>query len=310
MTHSLWPFSNMQITPSGKLPDPFNSKEKQIVRNKQWLPVFREIASNLSPAYIQYMCFPSPSCAFVKQLLNMSLLERKSFVVALERSQSAATEVMTQFSRFLEMDQYSVIAMKYEDAIVSRELISHFMRRKGDRAGFDILELDFTNSIFSMNDKGESKILDSLIRTLMLQSVSGRKQKYYLITSFRMKLRLSLALRSKFSDAVTMLCKNFIGRYDESLSDELVNLSNNKMRVDRCILYSIPLIIFEHAPRLVYLTLKDVPYTHISRSVGGKTRIVSFVFTCEYGRPSLSSFEPISRAVKDAFDKVHSAVWV
>ena len=310
MTTSLWPFSTMQITPSGKQPDPYNSKEKQFVRNKQWLPVFREIASNLNPAYIHYLCFPSPSCAFVKQLLNTSLLEHRSFVVALEKSKSAATEIMTQFSKFFEMDKYRVIPMKYEDAVVSDELINHFRRRKRGRVGFDILELDFTTSIFSLNDRGESKILDALIRTLMLQSVFGRKQKYYLITSFRMNLRISSTLRSRFSDAATMLCKNFIERYDKSLSDELVGLSEDEIKVNRCILHSIPSILIEHEPRLTCLSLKDVPYTYISRSVGGKTRIVSFVFTCEYGRPSLSSVASMSEAVRDAFDKVRSTVWV
>lgn len=310
MTNTNWPFSNMQIPSSGKLPDRFNSKEKQFVRNKQWLPVFKEVVSNLGPAYIQYICFPSPSCAFIKQLLKMSLLERRSYVVALERSPSAATEIVTQFSGFFERDKYSVISKKYEDAMTSGELVDHFMRRKGDQAGFDILELDFTSSIFSMNDRGESKILDSLIRTLMMQSISGRKQKYYLITSFKLKLRLAQALRRIFPDAVTMLCRNFIARYNEDLSDELINLTDNEKRVNLCILNSIPLILIEHAPRLAYLTLRDVPYVHISRSVGGKTRIASFVFACEYRRPSLSSIETIFRSVEDAFDKVRFTVWV
>jgi len=304
----------MQIDPSGKLPDPYNSTEKQFVRNRQWLPVFREVASDLGPAYIRYLCFPSPSCAFVKQLLSTSLLDRGNSVVALERSASSATEIVTQFSGFFEMDKYSVIRMKYEDAVVSDELISHFIRRHRSRVGFDILELDFTTSIFSMNNRGESKILNSLIRTLMLQSVFGRKQRYSLIASFGMNLRLSPTLRRQLreqsSDAVTMLCRNFIERYDENLSDELINLSDDEMRVNRCILHSIPSIIIEHAPRLAYLTLRDVPHTYISKSVGGKTRIASFVFTCEYKQPSLSSVGSIFEAIEDAFSKVHSTVWV
>lgn len=230
--------------------------------------------------------------------------------MALERSSSAATEIMTQFSGFFDMDKYSIITMRYEDAVTSHGLISHFMRRRRGRVGFDILELDFTSSIFSMNNRGESKILDSLIRTLMLQSVFGRTQKYYLITSFRMNLHLPPTLRREFSDIGIMLCRNYIERYNESLSEELINLSDDEMRVNWCILYSIPLIIIEHAPKLAHLTLRDVPYTYISRSVGGKTRIVSFVFTCESGRPSLSSVESISEAVEDAFTKARSTVWV
>lgn len=315
-TSNTWPFSDTQIAPSGKSPDPYNSKEKQIVRNKQWVPVFREIASNMSPAHIRYLCFPSPSCAFVKQLRapNIHLLGANSFVIAVEKSPSSATEIVRKFSNLFNKGSYDIIIMGYESAIESEKLINYFAKQGRRRAGFDILELDFTDSIFSINQRGESKILDAIIKTLMLQSVFGRREKYYLISSFKMKFRFTQTLRQHFSDAASMLCENFIQRYDQNLSSELNRLPSNNLdgsRINWCILHSIPLIIIEHAPRLMRLSLTDVPYTYVSQSAGAKSRIVSFVFSCEHKRPSLSHpVEPILQEVQHAFNKVRNTIWV
>lgn len=304
----------MQVTTGGKLPDQYNSKEKQIVRNKQWIPLFREIVSTISPQYIHYLCFPSPSCAFIKQLLSTNLLVDESSVIAIEKSDSAATEIITKFSTFFKEGKYDVIIKKYEEAIKNIELIELFRKSRIGRIGFDILELDFTDSIFSMNNNGESRILDTIIKTLMLQSVFGRREIYYLILSFKMSLSIPPILRLGCTDAVDMLCKNFIKRYNVNLADKINNISNSnndESRVNWCILYSIPLILIEYAPNIVHMRLKDTSYTYISRSVGAKARIASFIFTCQNRCASLSqSVGSISEEIHDAFDKVSGTVWV
>lgn len=244
----------------------------------------------------------------------MKLLDTDSCVVAVEKSPSARSQIMTNFSTLFARDKYAIVSEKYERAIELEPFIDYFARRRRGEIGFDIMELDFTDSIFSMNENGESRILDALIRTLMLQLVFGRKRTYYLIASFRMRLRIPRTLREQFSDPVRMLCEKFICRYDQELSDKLIELSNgdrSDSRVDWSMLYSIPLVIIEHAPRLIQLSLRDIPYTHVSQSVGAKARIVSFVFTCEYSRPSFSrSIGPTSQKIQDAFGKVHQTVWV
>lgn len=293
---------------------PFNSKEKQFVRNRQWLKNFRELLTRMDRNNIKYLCYPALDCAFIKQLLGMGLICDKTTVVAIEPNRNYHVKILEYFSRNFEKNNYEVIRGKYEDLILEESLRKWFLKNP---IGFDILELDFPAALYSLNPDGRSKFLDAIFRTLSLQSIGDKK--YYLIIAFKTNNKIPPNLQKIYGTPTRMLLQNILQKENEFLNnpilEEFINSDQNNDDFNYwCSIYAIPLGIMTHCGGLCNIKLHSIPFTHISRSVGARSRIVTYVFNCEPRYTSLHNGHSIRNEVKDnmydAIKKIHNTIWV
>jgi hypothetical protein len=312
-------FDLSDSTHTAKVSRLFNSKEKRLVRNKLWLPIYRKVCGNAIPVgKIKYLCFPGLGCSFIKQLLGLHLISPdQTTVVALEPEKNWHKDIFEYFAKTFELGKYEVLEGNYEDLIGEKRLIHWFFEPP---YGFDILELDFPVPLFSLGSDKESKLLESIAKTMKLQAFLGKS--FYIITSFKAENKISRDLRTTYGNSVKMLSKEILEKENSLLNDETLSsliaslaVDANKFNQEKCSLFAIPLAIIRRSEGICTVKLDQAPYTHVSKSVGGKTRIISYVFWCEPRAYAIDCagdtlFKETKENIHKAIRKIEQTVWM
>lgn len=253
---------------------------------------------------IRYLCFPSPACAFVKQLLGMQLISEKTFVVGIEPDEHYHRIILEFFASRFKKGAYEILQGRFEDLINDGTLRQKFP--------FDILELDFPGPFFSLTPSKESRLLTAIETTLLQQAFHNKP--CHLITSFKMGGSLPEPLRTSY-----VSLDDFIVR--EILQEENALLGNGTLgpflsrgpQQDRyaewCCLYAIPLAIIRNTSALCEVRLQNFPHTYVSTSEGATSRIVSYTFICRPKRRGSFGQVVLETSLKDALTKTAQTVW-
>lgn len=296
----------------------FNSKEKQFVRNHLWLPIYKEVCSITKPiGKIKYLCFPGLGCNFIKQLLGLGyILKDCTTVVAVEPNKFWHKTIYEYLAQTFAKSKYEVLEGNYEDLIEEQRLTKWFFQPP---FGFDILELDFPVPLFSLSPDKRSRVLESIAKTLKLQAFFGRN--FYMIASFKGENTLPANLGSVYGDSTKMLVEEILKRENSLLENKTLSdlisspVSGTPLYQERCSLFAIPLAIIRRSEGICNVKLHQIPYTHISKSVGGKTRIMSYIFWCEPRTYTIDCagdklFNETKKNIEEAIEKIDKAYWV
>ena len=295
----------------------FNSKEKQLVRNQLWLPIYKQVCTSTSPiGRIKYLCFPGLGCSFVKQLIALGYISKThTTIVALEPNKSWHKIIYEYFARTFEKAKYEVLEGNYEDLIEQERLIKWFFEPP---FGFDIMELDFPVSLFSLGSDKRSMILEAIAKTLKVQAFFCRS--FNMIAAFKATNKISAELGSVYGDATKMLVKEILERENSLLNNRILtglikSGSTASLYDEKCSLYAIPLAIIRRSEGICNVRLKEIPYTHVSKSVGANSRIISYVFRCEPRNYTIDCggntlFDETRKSMVDAIEKTYRTFWV
>jgi len=310
-------FDLQDRSPHIRIGQQFNSKEKQYVRNRLWLPIYKDLCSRTTPfGKIKYLCFPGLGCNFIKQLLGLGYISKEhTVVVAVEPNKSWHKMIYEYFAETFARGKYEVLEGNYEDLIQEQRLTKWFIQQP---PGFDLLELDFPVPLFSLNPEKRSMVLESIAKTLKLQAFFGRS--FYMIASFKAENPLPANLGSVYGNSTKMLVKEILEKENSLLKNKtLSNLISSDLTIalfqEKCSLFAIPLAIIRRSEGICNVKLHQPPYSHISKSVGAKTRIMSYVFWCEPRNYTIDSggdklFNETKRNIEEAIEKIDKTVWV
>jgi len=266
---------------------------------------------------VKYLCFPGLGCNFVKQLLGLGLLSKtNTIIIAIEPEKSWHKMILEYFARTFDKENYEVLEGKYEDLIGDSRLVKWFIDRPP--YGFDIIELDFPVALFSLGSDKRSMILEAIAKTFKIQAFFDRK--YKMIIAFKAKNTISNEFRSMYGDPTKMLVKEILKKENSILKSRiltnLINSSSTNPHFDeKCSLFAMPLAIIRRSEGICNIGLDQKPYTHVSKSVEGKTRIISYVFDCKPRNYTIDSggktlFKETEKSMLDAIEKIDKTVWV
>ena len=305
--------------PPLKLSKQFNSTEKQFVRNKLWLPFYKKVCGGVTPVgKIKYLCFPGLGCNFIKQLSALGLISKdQTTIVAIEQNKFWHKSILEYFASIFTLGKYEVIEGTYEKMISEERLLRWFMEKP---FGFDIIELDFPASLFSLSADRRFILLESIAKTLKLQTFYGRN--FYMLTTFKAQTPIPQSLNAQYGNSSKMLSKEILQKENALLNNAILNsliatLASNPTEHsdEECNLFAIPLAIIRRAEGICTIELEEVPYTHVSESVGGTSRLASYVFKCQprsYTIDCAGDYlsNEIKKRLDDAIKKTANAVWV
>jgi hypothetical protein len=251
-------------------------------------------------------------------LLGLKLISKEqTTIVGIEQNKSWHTTIFEYFAEVFSQEKYGILEGTYENLIADHRLLRWFMI---EPFGFDIIELDFPSSLFSLGEDKRSKILDSISKTLKMQAFCGRT--FYMLTTFKAKTPISHALRTQYGNSVNMLSKEILQKENALLNNGKLNslitalASTPTVRdEEECNLFAIPLTIIRRTEGICTVELAEVPYTHVSKSVGGTSRLASYVFKCQPRSYTIDCagdclFNETKKKLEDAVRKTEHAVWV
>jgi hypothetical protein len=298
--------ANQLRKPLSRLYSKFNSAEKQFVRNRLWVPVFRNTLQEKRMRHkkIRYLCFPSPACAFVKQLLGMQLISDNTFVVGIEPNEYYHRIILEFFAGRFKKGVYEILQGRFEDLISDNVLRQKFP--------FDILELDFPGPFFSLTPSKESRLLTAIETSLLQQAFHNKP--CHLITSFKTGGSLPEPLRASYADLQDFVVREILQRENSALGNGTLRaFLNSGPHQDRyaewCCLYAIPLAIIRNTSNLFDVQLESFPHTYVSTSEGATSRIVSYTFICRPRRRGSFDQATLETSLKDALTKTAQSVW-
>jgi hypothetical protein len=278
-----FPFNfDLETGQAVKLGKKFNSKEKQFVRNRLWLPVYESICKSATPVgKIKYLCLPGVGCNFIKQLLGLKFISKdQTTIVAIERNKTWHKMIFEYFAENFELGKYEVLEGDYGQLIREERLIKWFLQKP---FGLDIIELDFPTPLFSIGLNRKAKLLEAIAKTIEVQDFLERE--FYLIVAFKAQNSLGQELQEMYENSTAMLKAEVLQKENLMLKDktleEVIGETDSASADERCSLFAMPLAIIRRCEGICNVTLHSPPYIHISKSVNATTSIISYVFHCK-----------------------------
>jgi hypothetical protein len=148
-----------------------DSKEKQVVREKLWLPVFVKLGKVLKTNKIKYLCLPGADCIELKYLVGKGVLDLQD-TIAVERKDVDAALIQTYLS-----GSGRLYAGSFEDIIVRcQQFIDEF------NSPFNIINLDCYGSANPFGNLPITSNIAIVRRIVELQSQKASKNFNLLLT--------------------------------------------------------------------------------------------------------------------------------
>ena len=297
--------------------DTFDNPNKQYVRERHWEPCFdainNEIESwNNRTRPLRYLCFPGQNIIFIKYLLEKSLLNRKTFLVAVEEEEERVIKIRLELSKILDRPNYFIYIDSFEKLIVDNdEFCNKFL--------FDILGMDLTKSVLKTDrNSPRAPILEALGNLFINQQRAINKNifrinKFYLIITSNMDVMATNAdferyERDKTKYLIEKILREFAELLNHTYLDELVTktaLNQNEKKLVTIISIILPIISL--ASNHFNIKLNDYPIYYKGRKRGQK--MVGLVFLCEKRNLQVnSSVRENKLKIRNLNDSVNKAI--
>ena len=269
--------------------DKLDNPNKQSVRERHWEPCFDAIDKEIDSwknrrRALRYLCFPGKNLIFIKTLLKKKLINKKSFLVAIEKDEIKEINIRIALSKLFNRDNIIIYNDLFEKLIVgSDEFCNKFP--------FDILGMDLTKFVLKTDRSSpRAPILEALENLFINQQRAINKNlvrinKFYLILTSNMDVMATSDdfvkyNRDKIKYLIEKILRDFTDLLNHPYLDELVTkttLNQNEKKL--VIIISIILPIISLASNYFNIELNDCPICYKGKR-GGK-KMVGLVFLCE-----------------------------
>lgn len=152
-----------------------DSKEKQSIREKLWLPIFRRYCKNIGIGNLKYLCFPGAHCFELKYFFAQGVLYAQN-IVAVEYKEFEATMIQ----KYLNGKGVVFNGLLKELLDNNQKFISQFQNP------FHIINLDCYGPANSLGFPAKPRNME-LIRKIVELQKENRARKFCLLLTFNAK---------------------------------------------------------------------------------------------------------------------------
>ncbi len=268
--------------------NPFKSKNKQYVRDKQWKTCFEETNNKLqryenSKRELRYLCFPAEECIFINQLFKNKLINKKTFIVGVEEDSALAYEIRLKFRSWFEEESFKIFPDWFEDLVIDEEFAIFFP--------FDIANLDFTKCVLNIDSvAGDLPTIDSIQNFFINQSHSivhrrVRITDFYLLITSNISIQVPPEIFKRYhGDRNLILIEKVINVFNRFLKNPDLDVILKQKKFTprgkkRIFILSLCLIVIELGFKYFYIELIEPPIFYKGKKDGAK--MVSLKFYCK-----------------------------
>ena len=270
---------------SGEKRDAFDTENKQIVRERLWIPCFKnkflEINSwkkQIRP--IRYLCFPGPNYLFLKYLVEKELIPKESIIIGVESDLGIATKIRPEIKMLL--PNYIQYDDFFENIVSNHEGFQ-------EKFPFDIAELDFTKFVLkTTNGEGTLPYIRALdnffIKQLQNFDREIRIKGFYLTITSNMQIWVFTKTFKEYKgNAIKILLEKELESFNSALNHPYLSdiitkkIPLSKKIKDIIVIMSLILVVMNHAFDYFLIKLINAPICYI----GTSSKMVTVVFHCK-----------------------------
>lgn len=270
---------------SGEERDAFNTENKQIVRERLWIPCFKnkflEINSWKNQTRpIRYLCFPGPNYIFLDYLVKKAIIPKESIVIGMESDLGIAAKIRPEIKILL--PNYIQYDGFFENLVCNHEGFQ-------EKFPFDIAELDFTKFVLkTTNSKGTLPYIQALnnffVKQLQNFDRGIRIKGFYLTITSKMQIWVFPETFKEYEgNAIKILLEKELEPFNSALNhpylDDILTkrIPHSKKIKDIIVIMSLILVVMNHAFDFFLIELIKAPICYI----GTISKMVTVVFHCK-----------------------------
>ena len=268
--------------------DIYDTPNKQYVREGHWVPCFKKVNAEfvtwkIRKRNLRYLCFPGKNFLFIRYLLKENLINRNTYVVAIEEDPERMVQIRLHLPQLLNRKNLFFYEDLFEKLVIDEEFCQKFP--------FDVAELDFPKFVLKTTRSTPTPpILEALEnffinqqRVINMNLV--RINKFYLIITSNMRVIANYDELNRYGGNKTKyLIQEVLRENNDYLNYPYLNQLINKSKFtweerDLIVIIGINLTIINLASNYFNTILIDKPICYKGRKKGAK--MVGLIYLCE-----------------------------